>query len=263
MDEKEFFNNLGFDSNPFQFTNADDEDRLEKYFIPPSYFDSVWGNPENPKSAVVFAPRGGGKTAQRKMIEFESKTNGKVLCVNYSRFEFSKKVQNIELSDHLQKIIQIIVTDVLTKLNEEPELIKHLDETDKKYLKILVDKYLGNISEQDFKDVIDALSNFSDKTKKFWNDHLGTINAGINIVLSKLGLSGVEAKPIEESSKLDKSLKYRLEKLQKIIFKMNFIAIYILIDKVDEAAITGNDANLSSRLIEPLLKDLDTLRCAR
>lgn len=259
MDEEEFFNNLGFDSNPFQFTNADDEDRLEKYFIPPPYFDSVWGNPENPKSVVVFAPRGGGKTAQRKMIEYESKINGKVLCVNYSRFEFSKKVQNIELSDHLQKIIQIIVTGILTKLNEEPALIKHLDEADKKYLKTLVNTYLGNISEQDFKMAIDSLSNFSDKAKKFWNEYLGTINTGINIVLSKLGLSGIEVKKIEDSDKLDKSLKYQLEKLQKIIFKMNFTAIYILIDKVDEDAITGNDANLSARLIEPLLKDLDTL----
>jgi hypothetical protein len=29
MEEIEFFNNLGFDSNPFQFTNADYEERLK------------------------------------------------------------------------------------------------------------------------------------------------------------------------------------------------------------------------------------------
>ena len=127
MNEIEFFNNLGFDSNPFQSTNADDEDRLDKYFIPPPYFDSVWGNPEKPKSSVVFAPRGGGKTAQRKMIEFESQRNGKVLCVNYSRFDFSKKIQSITLSDHLGKIIQIIVIGILTKLNENPKLGEYLN----------------------------------------------------------------------------------------------------------------------------------------
>lgn len=259
MGEVDFFNNLGFDANPFQFTNADDEERLEKYFISPPYFDSVWGNPKYPKSAVVFAPRGGGKTAQRKMIEFESKINGKVLCVNYSTFEFSKKVQNIELSDHLQKIIQIIITGVLTKFNEEPILIECLDENDKNFLKLLVDTYLGEISEQDFKNVLNSLSNFSDKTKRFWNEHLGAINVGINLILSKLGLGGIEAKKIDGTAKLDQSPKYQLEKLQKITSKMNFSAIYILIDKVDETALTGNDANLSSRLIEPLLKDLDTL----
>lgn len=40
---------------------------------------------------------------------------------------------------------------------------------------------------------------------------------------------------------------------------MGFSSIYILIDKVDETSLTGNDASLSSKLIEPLLKDLDLL----
>lgn len=259
MDENEFFNNLGFDSNPFQFTNADDEDRLEKYFIPPPYFDSIWGNPEKPKSVVVFAPRGGGKTSQRKMIEFESQKNGNVLCVNYSRFELTKRVQDITLSDHLQKIIQIIVVGVLTRLNEDPKIIEYLDKNDKKYLNALVDIHLGKISEQDFKVAIDSLSNFSEKAIKFWNEHLGAINFGINLILSKLNLGVVDAKKIDDIYKLDDSFKFQLEKIQKIIFKMKFTAIYILIDKVDEADITGNDASLSSKLIEPLLKDLDLL----
>ena len=259
MNEKEFFNNLGFDSNPFQFTKADDEDRLEKYFIPPPYFDSVWGNPEKPKTVVVFAPRGGGKTAQRKMIEFESQRNGNVLCVNYSRFEFSKKVETIKLSDHLQKIIQIIVIGILTQLNEKPELIDRLDEINIKYLKILIDTHLGKISEQDFRNAIDSLSNFSDKAKRFWNDHLGAISVGINLLIKQLGLKDVDMIKIDDSTKLNDSLKYQLEKIQQITLKMNYSSIYILIDKVDEADITGNDANLSSKLIEPLLKDLDLL----
>ena len=46
MDETKFFNNLGFEDDPFKFTNADEEDKLEQYFIAPPYFDSVWGNPK-------------------------------------------------------------------------------------------------------------------------------------------------------------------------------------------------------------------------
>jgi len=84
MHETQFYNRLGFDSNPFQYTNAEKEDRLEEYFISPPYFESVWGNPQNPKSAIVFAPRGGGKTAQRKMVELQSRKSGRVLCVTYS-----------------------------------------------------------------------------------------------------------------------------------------------------------------------------------
>lgn len=258
-DEIQFYKHLGFDSNPFQSTNAEEEDRLEKYFISPPYFDSVWGNPQKPKSVVVFAPRGGGKTAQRKMIEFRSKSDGKVLCVSYSRFEFSKKVQLINLSDHLQKIIQIIVIGILTKLNEEPELIKHLDEKDKKYLKSLINKHLTKISEQDFKNAIDSMSNYSDKAKKIWDDHLGAISVAINIVFSKLGFNPVDIRKSSNVENLEESEKYQLEKIRKITLKMNFSAIYVLIDRVDESSLTGNDASLSSKLIEPLLKDLDLL----
>ena len=31
---------------------------------------------------------------------------------------------------------------------------------------------------------------------------------------------------------------------------MNFSAIYVLIDRVDESSLTGNDASLSSKLID-------------
>ena len=86
MTEKEFLARLGFSENPFQFTNADEEDLLQSYFVPPPYFSSVWGNPLVPQSHVVFAPRGGGKSAQRRMIEFKAQEED-VFTITYDRFE--------------------------------------------------------------------------------------------------------------------------------------------------------------------------------
>ena len=126
-------------------------------------------------------------------------------------------------------------------------------------MKTLIYTHLGKISEQDFRNAIDSLSNFSDKAKRYWNDHLGAISVGINLLINQLGLKDVDMIKIDDSTKLNDSLKYQLEKIQQIALKMNYSSIYILIDKVDEADITGNDANLSSKLIEPLLKDLDLL----
>jgi hypothetical protein len=218
MKEDDFFNNLGFDSNPFESTNADDEDRLDKYFIRPKYFDSVWGNPQHPTSAIVFAPRGGGKTAQRKMIEFESQINNNVLCVNYSRFEFSKSIQSITLNDHLRKIIQIIVIGILTKLNEEPELKSHLDSNDEIYLKKMINEYLGKISEQDFKNAIDALSNYTDKAKEFWYNHIEKINVGIDVLVLKFGLNIESPKHHTVSDTIAKSHKYQIERIRNIVY---------------------------------------------
>jgi hypothetical protein len=68
MTKKEYINSLGLNENPFQYTNADKEvELIDQYFIYPDYFEDVWGDPQNPVSNIVYAPRGGGKTAQRLM----------------------------------------------------------------------------------------------------------------------------------------------------------------------------------------------------
>jgi hypothetical protein len=47
--------------NLHQYSNADKEvDIIDAYFIKPDYFEDVWGNPYNPVSNIVYAPRGGG-----------------------------------------------------------------------------------------------------------------------------------------------------------------------------------------------------------
>ncbi len=84
----EYLNQLGFSVNPFQFSNADKEaDKIGEYFIKPDYFEDVWGNPYNPISNIVYAPRGGGKTAQRIMIEKRAKTSSDILTVTYTNHD--------------------------------------------------------------------------------------------------------------------------------------------------------------------------------
>jgi len=127
MDETKFFNNLGFEEDPFKFTNADEEDKLEQYFIAPLYFDSVWGNPKKPRPTFIFAPRGAGKSAQRRMIEAKSNEYGKILCLTYSRFEFDgKKLNDINLTDHIHQILTVGIVGLLTYLNSNKDLIEKL-----------------------------------------------------------------------------------------------------------------------------------------
>lgn len=83
----QFLDAFGFISDPFEFTNAEQERLLSGYFVPPPYFPSVLGEPKAPRSQIVFAPRGGGKTAQRLMIEKRSREGGGFLCVKYDTFE--------------------------------------------------------------------------------------------------------------------------------------------------------------------------------
>ena len=72
MSYSELLQGLGFRLDPFAKTNADEEELLKSYFIEPPFFKAVYGDLSTPKSAVVFAPRGGGKTALKRMLEVAS-----------------------------------------------------------------------------------------------------------------------------------------------------------------------------------------------
>src|SRR5678815_4585587 len=84
-----FLSSRGFSENPFASTNADKESKLATYFVPPPYFTSVKGDPNHAKSNVVLAPRGGGKTAQKVMLEeyAEEETASPFYCITYDSFK--------------------------------------------------------------------------------------------------------------------------------------------------------------------------------
>jgi hypothetical protein len=55
------------------------------------------------------------------------------------------------------------------------------------------------------------------------------------------------------------SLKFQLKLMVDLSQKLGWSSIYILVDKVDEASTTGNNAKDSFNLLEPLLRDLSLL----
>ena len=103
---------LGFNANPFQFFNADQEvDLIGEYFIEPAYFEDVWGNPANPISNIVYAPRGGGKSAQRIMFEKRAKATKDILAITYTNHDLSpfKKIADVNLMYHLTYLNRLLL----------------------------------------------------------------------------------------------------------------------------------------------------------
>src|ERR1700694_4529365 len=106
--QREFLMRLGFEANPFQFTNADEEAKLNEYFVAPPYFASVYGDPAEPTSCMVFAPRGSGKSAQRRMVAMTAPSE-QVLCVTYDSFRHPRELSLLQmtLADHLINIARV------------------------------------------------------------------------------------------------------------------------------------------------------------
>ena len=109
-----FLTQFGFTEDPFESTNADAEPYLAQYFVPPPYFPSVLGDTANPKSHVILAPRGGGKTAQRRMIEDRSAELQDFLCISYDKFEQPSgfRLEQATWAYHMNQVCRLILIGV-------------------------------------------------------------------------------------------------------------------------------------------------------
>jgi len=262
----QFFSSLGFDDNPFAYTNADQEERLSSYFIPPPYFNSVFGNPEQPRSFIVFAPRGGGKSAQRIMIEHKCVDN-EVLAITYDQFEFPDiaKATDVKLHHHLRRILRFSLVGLLVNLHSDPLLEEQLTKEEKQIFLKLAAEHLCEIKGADLEIALNSLKSFKDKFKDFWNEWIPAIGPGIKALsslmkpIADLGDIGGLAKYQDPEFKSSKSLKYQLRLTVDLAHKLGWKCIYILVDRVDESSLTGNSAKDSFALLEPLLRDLQLL----
>ncbi|MBE0683126.1 MAG: hypothetical protein IH589_14545 [Anaerolineales bacterium] len=262
-----YYSGLSFEDNPFAHTNADEEERLPEYFVPPPYFEAVFGNPLKPKSFIVFAPRGGGKSAQRRMIELRSSEN-KILSITYDNFDFPDvaKSSEIKLHHHLKRIIRFILTGLLVNIYSDPDSANVLEKEDKQIFLKLAAEHLGDIKSSDLTITLDSLKSLKDKFKDVWNDWFPTIGPGIQLVIKLLkpfhdfgdNITGL-SKFQDPEFKATDSLKFQLKLLVDLSQKLGWNSIYILVDRVDEASTTGNNVKDSFYLLEPLLRDLSVL----
>ncbi|HYM15052.1 MAG TPA: hypothetical protein VEZ14_05795 [Dehalococcoidia bacterium] len=261
MSEAEFLRRLGFDSNPFQYTDADLEVRLPDYFVAPPYFPSVFGDPDHPTSAIVFAPRGSGKSAQRRMVELQCPPES-VLCITYDTFaELSP--EKAAPNEHLRKIARLTLIGVLTQITNRPGGADCLTDDEKKIVQLLANHYLDTLGQREFAEALDALKNLPEKAKEFWRENFWLVNSVAGFALTKLGI------PLQQprlgdtvGNALDPSPTLHLALLGKIAAAAGLRSVYVLIDKVDETPATTNNPEAAYALISPLARDLRTLSTA-
>lgn len=260
----DFFAQFGFSADPLESTNAENEPRLADYFVPPPYFVEVLGDPLNPHPDVVFAPRGSGKTAQRRMVEDQSAA-GQFLCITYDAAEQPPgfTLDQASWAYHMNQICRRILVGVLLAVEEDRFLVDALIPHQRQLLKFQLERFLGPLSVQEFGWAVSAIKSFGDKANDFWNRYGGPIAAALNILMNKSGLDKVNV-PLElaEQGRADESLRYHFENLLDIARAVGFGSTYILVDKVDETPLTTNDAAATFEYIRALVTDLPTLEAA-
>lgn len=256
MSYMRLLSNLRFDGDPFAKTNADEEERLESYFVPPPFFSAVYGVHGTPKSAIVFAPRGGGKTALKRRIESRSR-NEPVLCISYNTFNtIDIKLNQIDLHYHLRNLVQLLLVGVVTGVYLKG--IEHLDKGDRHLLYLLIKEHLSHIDQTELRSAIESVKNLSDKAKELWNRFTGPVAFVLNSLLEKVGLGTSEIIKFENEGGNLGPLSDRIRVLQSISAKLGYRCVYVLIDRIDENPLTGSASN-SYKFIAPLVSNLQLL----
>ena len=261
----EFINALGFTEDPFAHTNADEEMRLAEYFVPPPYFAEVFGDPESPKSFLVFAPRGGGKTAQRKMMEKKCAERN-VLCLTYVEFNFLdvRTANEVSLKRHIESIIRLGWTGLLVSIDNNPDLLSKLSKQSTSFLVNRTLFHLCKLSVVQFQDTLHDLRSQNHEVQAFIAKHsmpLTNVAKVVNAVLK--AVKGIDLSALSslispsEPDQYDPKLELQL--LIKIAKELGFFSVYVLVDRVDESPITWNDPVASFKLIEPMVKNLQLL----
>ncbi|QTA83766.1 Uncharacterized protein dnl_61810 [Desulfonema limicola] len=238
----------GFTGNPFASREASKENHLNEYFVAPPYFDEVLGDASSPQTTLIFAPRGGGKTAQRAMVDYHCKpkqTHENILSITYTDFtpvvEMVKKdLLQITARNHVDEILKRTIVSLCHYLTEIPSVIDcfhKMPDVDKLYLQWFISTYADYLTPRQVsklnKEKINFLINDDEK---------------IPANIAKYLQSKVNMPPAD-----------LLRDLSELLYALNFDAVYVLVDSVDEFDLTADDPCAAITLIEPLLADLTVM----
>lgn len=258
----EYLSRVGFFADPFESTNSETEENLPDYFVPPPYFSTVLGDPTRPASYIVLAPRGSGKTAQRRMIEAASIRRGDFLCVTYDRFDQPTgfRTADADLNYHLNQICRLILLGVLLRLEEDESLVELLTSQQKDLLKFQVQRFLGSLSMSDYEHAMKAIKNLGDRIGDVWKKYGGVIAVGIQALMEKVGLNVATTTvgPVSEA-RHDDGLQFHFQKLIDVANTLWDGSVYVLVDKTDEIPLTSANSHEAYALIRSLITDLPTL----
>jgi hypothetical protein len=247
---------LGFERDPFATTNADEEEFLQDYFIEPPFFKAVYGDIRNPKSTIVYAPRGGGKTALKRRIELISRTDA-FLCVTYDTFPTAGlKLSQIDQQFHLRNISKILTVAILSAVTTQG--IEKLTSEERHLLYLIAKAHLNGIDRSSLKEAISAVQNLTDKAKETWNKLTGPIGVGINVLLTHFGFKAAEISKFDTVTSEVGDFPSQIAFLAGMAYPFGYLSTYILVDKIDENSLTGK-ASHSLSFIKPVLSELALL----
>lgn len=273
----EWLDFFGFVRHPFASIEAGSEqiywaEYLAECLVKPAYFDRILGQASTPKSVIVFAPRGTGKTACRLLVEYycregigqgdrpASETGGRVLPVPHVRLDevvrqAEGNITQVNEHLHVREILRRAVQSLTGLLKEDRELAQRVQGMSKwqrldlewffhVYPTYLSAEDLGFLSERvgffRIMRIVDQSGRFGFLAERTEIDEDGFPAAAIALMDVR-----VQTPVIDQFSLLT-----------GLVGHLGFQAVYVLVDGLDELPETAGDPAAGAALLTPLLANL-------
>jgi len=273
----EWLDFFGFTRYPFASTEAGSEEiywpeHLAERLVKPDCFDRVLGEASEPKTVIVFAPRGSGKTACRVLLNYycregigqgdrpSSETGGRILpvlhtCLHELVRQVGGEVSEVDEYHHVVEILRRAVqalTEVLLRDHEVVKRVQNLSKWRQLDLQWFFYVYPTYLSIEQF---------------SFLRERVGLRALRRDEEVGDFGFLRNKVTPLVQkeipeeviallNARLATSVVDQLCLFTELISELGFQAIYVLIDGLDEFTQTVNDPVAGATLLEPLLANL-------
>ncbi len=243
--------------NPFRKKQADLEEELQEYFVPTVHFYRMMDlNVDMPRSAILSATRGAGKTANRRILEaclrdrrlpvaLGYQALPPVLVVPYTHFDWLLKsvdnqINRIDLNAHICAILRKMVSCLV-------EQVVYQNYTFASFLSPYYGYFLNHYS--DLCHPI-ALERYIHK----FQTNSPSLLTGVQDTLRLACQQAEQAQYLDSYGYMD-----LLEQFLELIEPLGFKRLVVLIDRIDELNMTASNPELVADFVEPLLKELQML----
>jgi hypothetical protein len=263
----------GFERNPFGECEAGRESRLAEYFVPTPYYDEILGSAGSPRTMLVYAPRGCGKTAHRIMVARACRPhapNSDILTVVYTDFgalprEMARDPGAIDLRRHLDQILRAGIAVFIEVVVRDPALAVSLTPERLARLKWLCKQYhftaLGPTALMSQLRALDGdhfAPDWGDFQRAWQAGRLGELMADRPIMerpAARFLIALADAYPeLVEVERLSEVQIFG--RFVDLVCSVGLKAVYVLVDRVDEPGDLADDPRVAADFIAPLLADL-------
>lgn len=266
----------GFTESPFTLREAGREQRLSEYFVHGKDYDAVKGAAGVHQTTIVFAARGCGKSAYRRMIQTSCRPadeESSILAVAHTEFSnvlnASTTPADVTLEAHIEALLHSAATTLLQEFLRRPASFDHLPLEDRNLFGWFVHTYapralrplylieeLAAIAEfpaiesQQVREVTRSRERFVEWLERPPMD--GNPQARLLLTL----LRAQPAPPAKNTARNPVALVREFVDLAR---QSGLQAVYFLVDGLDELRLTATDPVAAADLVIPLLAELSLM----